>query len=184
MSDDIREKIRRAIQWREGSHVERVHGTPHVGSYTVGQHSYDAAALLLLLHPTVLEDVRSTSGGRLLLAVLLHDLHERYLGDLYGPAKARFRDLAASYEDAAAEVEKDMALPIPALDPAEREWLKAVDVLELHLFAEDQVSGFGNLHCEQIRKRVAHRLAASNPPPEVLEFLARYNWRRTEEDEK
>lgn len=178
----IREAIKRAKQWREASHVERVHGTPHVGRYTVGQHSFDAVCLLLLIHPTMLDVLRATPEGRLLVATITHDFPERYLGDLYGPAKSRYPELSAAYAEAEGDVAERMGLPDIELDDESRSWLEAVDALELQLFAEDQAA-FGNRHTEQIRKRVAHRLAVSNPPQVVLDFLKFFNWTRTEEEE-
>lgn len=178
----IREVIKRAKQWREASHVERVHGTPTVGTYTVGQHSFDACILLLLLHPTMLDQLLASPEGRLLVATMTHDFQERYLGDLYGPAKTRYPALAEAYAEAEADVTRRMGLPEIELGGDGPEWLAAVDALELQLFAEDQAA-FGNRHTEQIRKRVAHRLAVSNPPQAVLDFLKLFNWTRTEEDE-
>lgn len=182
---DIRQAIKRAKQWREASKVERVHGTPTVGSYSVGQHSFDACVLLLLLHPTMLDTLLAIPEGRLLVATMTHDFQERYLGDLYGPAKARYPELAAAYARAELDVAERMGLPLEAftgLDDESAEWLNAVDALELQLFAEDQAA-FGNRHTEQIRKRVAHRLAVGNAPQAVLDFLKFFNWTRTEEEE-
>jgi 5'-deoxynucleotidase YfbR-like HD superfamily hydrolase len=180
----IREAIKRAKQWREASKVERVHGTPHVGSYSVRQHSFDACCLLLLLHPTLLDTLLGTPEGRLLVATMTHDFQERYLGDLYGPAKTRYPELAA-YGRAEVDVAYRMGLPIEAftgLDDDSRDWLGAVDDLELQLFSEDQAA-FGNRHTEQIRERVAaHLLANSNAPRAVLDFLKFFNWTRTEEE--
>ena len=179
----IREAIKRAKQWREASKVERVHGTPHVGSYSVGQHSFDACCLLLLLHPTLLKTLMKSDDGALLVAVMTHDFQERYLGDLYGPAKQRYQKLAEGYEEAEADVAQKMGLPVCDLGPKGKAWLNAVDALELQLFAEDQAA-FGNRHTEQIRKRVAHRLAVGNAPQIVIDFLKYFNWTRTEEDEE
>lgn len=72
--------------------------------------------------------------AELLHAARHHDEAERVLGDLPGPAKARFPELAAAYEEAEREVLADMGLSW-SLTPQEADILHLADKLEAELWA-------------------------------------------------
>lgn len=72
--------------------------------------------------------------AELLHAARHHDEAERIVGDLPGPAKARFPALAAAYEEAEREVLADMGLSW-SLTPQEAHILHLADKLEAELWA-------------------------------------------------
>ena len=72
--------------------------------------------------------------AELLHAARHHDEAETVLGDIPGPAKARFPALAAAYEEAEREVLADMGLSW-SLTPQEAHILHLADKLEAELWA-------------------------------------------------
>lgn len=114
---------------REGGTVRRCHGTPHHGLYNIAQHSFGAVTLLLLLHPAPSVD--------LIKAVQWHDVAERWLGDMPSPAKSTNPELARVYEETEARLLYQLGL-LPELQQAEQHWLKAVDLLDLWLWAREE----------------------------------------------
>lgn len=72
--------------------------------------------------------------AELLHAARHHDEAERVLGDMPGPAKARFPALAAAYEEAEREVLADMGLSW-SLTTQEADILHLADKLEAELWA-------------------------------------------------
>lgn len=178
---DAKAAVLKSTRWREASAVERCHGTPHQGSYSVGWHSYNAALLLLILHPTLMDQLRSSPDGKLLLAVLFHDTHERWLGDLYGPAKWKYPALGDAHEAAAKDVNAKLGLNfLDELTPEETAWVKAVDRIELRQWAFDQLAG-GNMHVRAIEQRGAEELSRMAIPPRAADFLDALQWTRTDE---
>lgn len=160
----IFETLSRVLFFREGGHVERAHTIPKVGSYPVGLHSFNMANLLLLLHPGPSLD--------LIRAALWHDLHERATGDVPSPTKRFCPELATVESAAQAEFGTGVQL-----DPSDRMWLRAVDVLELYLWVQDQLA-FGNRHVENVEASVVDWFAKNEIPEEVRTFLRDFRWRR------
>lgn len=180
-SFDAAAAVRKSTQLREASAVERCHTTPHHWSYTVGQHSYNAAVLLLVLHPTLFEDLLKLPSGRLLLAVLFHDTHERWTGDLYGPAKWMYPELGRIHNEAADDINEKLGLGfLSELDAESFAWIKAIDRVELRQWALDQLAG-GNQHVRAIEQRGAEELGRMALPPRVTDFLDALEWTRTDE---
>jgi len=118
---------------REGARVERTHASPGIGSHSVGMHSFNMLTMLLVLYPD--------ASGRLIRAVVQHDIPERLTGDVPHPAKAAGvvnRDVQAEIEthlnqqtfghDAAQE-----------LDAEEVKWLNGLDMLEFYCYVRDQL---------------------------------------------
>jgi 5'-deoxynucleotidase YfbR-like HD superfamily hydrolase len=180
-SFDAAAAVLKATRLREASSVERCHGTPHHGSYSVGWHSYNAALLLLILHPTLQHELEQSPAGKLLLAVLFHDTHERWLGDLYGPAKWKYPELGEAHERAAEDVNRKLGLDfLNDLDAESTAWVKAVDRIELRQWALDQLAG-GNQHASAIERRGAEELGRMALPPRAADFLDALSWVRTDE---
>jgi hypothetical protein len=134
---------------REGGMVRRCHAIPHHGLYNIAQHSFGAVSLLLLLHPN--------PSLNLIKALQWHDVAERWLGDMPGPAKTVNGDLGEVYERVESRVLFQLGLS-PDLQPEEQHWLKAMDVLELWLWCrEEEALGNRNvsrmrLSCEEIMR--------------------------------
>ena len=159
---NVVEKVR---EMRAGSRVERCHTTPHWGGYTVGQHSYDAANLLLLLHPE--------PSMQLLKAVLWHDIHERWVGDVPTPSKVADPEIRRRLKilESRCNVHLDVNI---SLTPDEYRWLKAVDRIDLWLWAEEQFQ-MGNKEALTIKWDVASSFGFM--PEECQKFVEEYEWK-------
>lgn len=165
------EQAERVMLLRECSAVERCHTLPHVGSYSVGKHSYDAAMLLLQLHP----------GPSLTLvrAVLEHDLTERWLGDVPRTILDLEPDLYQMHNSANIRVARRAGFDsLFELKTDDWDWLRAVDTLEFILWCDDQLA-LGNRHVEKARSRAYTFLEKSPKIPEVTKFLEEHEWNRT-----
>lgn len=122
---------------REGGSVERCHGTPHVGSYSVASHTFGALSLLLLLHPA--------PSLALIRDVTFHDVAERWLGDVPSPGKRLDPELAKKYDELERRLLFQLGLGRRLSDcsPDDENWLVAVDILDLWLWTREQLT-FGN----------------------------------------
>lgn len=164
MSDEITEQqINEIALLRQGNAVRRAHTLRHLGEYTVGQHSADALSLLLLLHPN--------PSAHLMRAVLWHDVAEAHTGDVPAPAKWRSPDLKNAL-DAAEDAYLRAQLPtvhrtLMELTADEREWLNAVDSLELMLWAVEQVA-LGNSMAMTVVGRVMAHLQGKPGTPRIV----------------
>lgn len=155
---------------REAGHVSRGHTLRFVGHYDVAQHSWHMAVLLYQLHPD--------PSPALVKMVLLHDVGERFVGDLPGPIKwtnPKLADLHGELESQAlAALGGDVKLT-----PEEYCWLKALDVLELFLWTQDQ-KAFGNEHVNAcLNETIAwFRKNHDRIPEQVSLFYKNYIWFR------
>jgi 5'-deoxynucleotidase YfbR-like HD superfamily hydrolase len=156
---------------REAGHVKRCHTLPHHGSYNIAEHSWQAAMLLLHLHPNPSLD--------LVKAVMFHDVAERYCGDMPAPTKWAHPKLAEAQEDAEVAVLTKLGLLNYPLSLNDLAWLSAVDKLELLLWAYDQ-EALGNLHVMPCLRALRTWFNNGNnlTPPEVLRFVESYSWKR------
>lgn len=145
--------INQVLAAREGGAVERCHATPHHGTYNNAQHCYGAVSLLLILHPDPSVD--------LIRAVQFHDVAERWLGDM--PATGKTGPLRTEYEEAEATIQMDLGL-MPLLDQESHAWLRAVDLLDLWLWAREQLF-LGNFAAEEIRVRCEKALDQDRNTP-------------------
>lgn len=151
---------------REAGLVERMHTEPHFGSYSVGLHSYNAVNLLLLLNPS--------PSMNLVKAVLWHDAAERLTGDVPAPAKWANPELKASLDLSEDRILGHYGLKI-VLDSYENQWLKAVDRLELWIWASEQARfgfQFSGEACSMIEKLMQRE--DSFTPYEVTKFMAEF----------
>lgn len=167
--------VQKVLAMREGGNVRRAHCIPHHGEYTVGKHSFDAVSLLLELHPN--------PSRELILAVLHHDIPERWLGDLPATAKWQNPALAAEYGVAEKRVEQALGLCNPNdLSQEERDWLNAVDRIEFWLWCHDQ-DALGNRHIVNAKAAVEGWLHDywESLPVECRKFIHEFGWSRTSE---
>ena len=157
---------------REGGGTKRTHTTPHHGSYSVAEHSWNVASLLAILHPDPSKE--------LILAGLWHDVHERWTGDMPAPikwclgkvAKDEFKRLEISIEE---NLEIDVALSTDDI-----KWLKACDMLEFWLWCKDQIA-LGNQNAKEGETNAAYWFDTNrNDVPKItLDFIDNYQWSRT-----
>lgn len=173
MKDPI---VRAVLARREGGKTRRMHAMPHHGEYTVGQHSYDALSLLLVLNPT--------ASLRLIRTVLWHDCAERWVGDTPAPAKW----YNPPFHEQLHAVEKwvdELFLFKSPLSQEEQEWLDAVDMLEFWLWCQDQLA-LGNILVKEVEERVcetiADRINEGKFPHPAVAFFRNFRHCRLEDD--
>ncbi len=157
---------------REGGGTKRTHTTPHHGSYSVAEHSWNVASLIAILHPNPSTD--------LILAGMWHDVHERWTGDMPSPIKWCLgnvtRDELRGLEFA---IESSLGINFD-LSTEDLKWLKACDMLEFWLWCLDQ-EALGNRNAEEGKKNAAHWFNnhSVDVPVIVQDFTYNYNWQRT-----
>lgn len=166
---------------REGGHVQRCHVLYHRDhGYTDGKHSFDAASLLLVLHPC--------PPIHLIKMVLWHDVGERYVGDLPASAKWASAMLSAAYEALERQVLESHFVMKPLLEAMTKwdwQWLKALDAVEFYLWCEDQLAA-GNRHVEMAWRNITEALETMRPnmPTPVQTFYDQHRkegWQRMPE---
>lgn len=162
-------KIDKLIRLREAGNIERAHVLPHHGSYTVGKHSFDMALLLLALHPN--------PSFELLRACIVHDLGERYTGDVPHPAKMADGELARRIERQERAARSMMGVDF-TLDVEEQRWLTGLDMIEFLLWCKDQVA-LGNANAAAPYGAQLTHLLTSELPPELKAFVDDHDWTRT-----
>jgi len=159
---------------RECSNVRRCHNLPHHGEYTVGKHSFDAAILLMVLHPD--------ASTNLLKAVLVHDFGERWCGDLPAPVKwcdGEFAKRSAELEQRCIE---NIGLDFfSLLSPEERVWLKAVDSIDLLLWAKEQWA-MGNQMVKLMIDNLTKFFERTEMPIAARRFVQNHEWFRTSDN--
>lgn len=158
--------LERLIAIRTGGGVERAHGIRHVGSYSNASHSWGVAVLMLLLWP---EDF-----SRLAVYCVTHDVPEAWVGDIPAPTKRYCPSVKAEVTLLEDQIFKRLRLPNSNnLSPLDAEKLKACDILELYLWALEQVTG-GNRHASCILRelqRFVDELPLPSPAQELYEQL-------------
>jgi 5'-deoxynucleotidase YfbR-like HD superfamily hydrolase len=150
---------------REGGQVLRNHTCPHIGTYSVAEHSHQMLVLLYGLHPY--------PSVHLAKAITYHDLAERYVGDLPAPVRLSDPDVGAAVKHLEREVSRRMGLEVPLTDEEVR-WLNALDKVEHYLWCRDQISMGNTFVRGQVRKleEIFAELEAQGMIPEpVLRFL-------------
>ncbi len=161
--------VDRITQLREASNVERSHTIPHHGSYTVGKHSYDMVMALLVLNPT--------ASPALIQAVLVHDLGERWTGDIPSPAKVQMGgEISRRIQQLEERALAHLGFSIE-LTPDERLWLRAMDGVELLLWSKDQLA-MGNLNVQPMVHEIVKYLNGIRLPQPVIDFLKGHRWER------
>lgn len=170
MSKTIKETIRLAQAIREGGHTERMHVIPHNMPYSVGKHSWNMIALLWVLHPDPSKE--------LILAAAFHDVAERWGGDTPSFAKNRINpQLGVELRKMELVVDRTLGIDIPLGIP-DKDWLNAVDLLELLMYCADDMAS-GNMHVSTTYDNCVELLTKAWVPDEVVEFVRNYTWFRT-----
>lgn len=156
---------------RAAGNVTRYHTFKHIGQQTDAEHSAHALTLLLLFNPT--------ASVNLIKAVLWHDYGELVAGDVPAPVLRRwpeYRQLYNQVEAGAFQEHFPTAWSaISQLTAEEYHWLKAVDVLELLIWCNEQVM-LGNSRADAIRRK-GEDYILSNPdtPAPIREFVQEYH---------
>lgn len=118
----------------------------------------------------------------LVQAILYHDTHERWIGDMPGPVRRRFPYYGETKKQAALEAEGMLGLPGDRhLTGNEKQWLKALDHLDFMLWCDDQFA-MGNLNAEHARAGTRRWFDQNDVPKEVMDFIIFFHWKRTSED--
>lgn len=161
-------KLEAVTAAREAGKVRRCHTVEYIGLYNVAIHSYNATAMLLLLNPQP-----STA---LVRAVMFHDSAERILGDLPSTTRASHPELLALYERAEADILREECLMVDSiLTDSERDWLDALDKLELWMWLRDQAAlGNTSLKIWETRLRLWFAGRAHKIPSPVVLILEQY----------
>jgi len=169
----VDEKTLKILRLREGGNVRRCHTVPYPGEYTVGKHTFDMLAILHVLCPK--------ASQRLTTAVLLHDVAERYTGDLPGSVVDVDPRLKDSFRAMTRDVERKIGILGEELRPEERAWLRAIDKVELWMWCHDQLN-LGNDHVSGIVAWLEawFEQEAKDLPQAVALFLKDYHWERTD----
>jgi 5'-deoxynucleotidase YfbR-like HD superfamily hydrolase len=158
-----------ALATREGGMVERCHAMPKHGAYNVAMHSYNAVSLLLLLHPS--------PSITLIKAVLWHDVAERWTGDIPRPAKWASPDLNKADKELEMEIMSYLQL-YEDLTEEEKNWLGAVDLLELFMWTCDETA-LGNASTIHMRQRLIKLFNECEwMPRETRNFVMNFTWKR------
>lgn len=159
---------------REAAAVERCHTLPHHGSYSLGQHQHGCLMLLLALKPD--------ASRALMVAVSVHDVPERWFGDVPYPAKAAMGFQTKMRLQHAEECVLESLGVRQVLTEEEKIWLEHVDKLELFLWTTDQLA-MGNRNVEPMRGAIVDwfqaQTAAGYTPPEVRGFFMNHYSGRT-----
>lgn len=131
---------------RTGGNTERCHGVRHVGSYSVGLHSWNVVMLIWVLYPK--------DFPRLAPYGLAHDVPEAWVGDIPAPTKRYCPSIKTDVARMEGAILTKLELPNDAdLSTSDREKLRACDQLELYLWAKEQVYG-GNRHADCVRREL------------------------------
>lgn len=157
------------VYLREAGAIERAHTLPHHGSYRVDSHSWGVAMLIFTFHPN--------PSLRLIKRALTHDVAERWTGDIPAPTKWADGEIAKRLNMAELRIEKTLGLDIE-LDEDEKLWLKSCDVIELFLWAKDQVA-MGNLNANVVLGNLASYFSRNAVPLPLKHFLETHTWTRT-----
>jgi len=154
-------KVEMVKAWREAGWTDRLHTVIKLRRYSIAEHSWNMVNLLQILFP---EDVTLN----LVLAIQHHDMPERWVGDIPYPSKRNLTDgeLGRLSAKAEAKVAEAIGLPDIQLTPREGEILGLLDVLELVLWASEEIK-MGNSHMEGTFR---NGLAAVKSMPIVAEL--------------
>ena len=125
---------------REAAFVSRCHAKTLFREYSVGHHSFNMMALLSILHPE--------PSAELYRAILWHDVAERWTGDIPTPLKRQFPEIKEKLMVFESKLIGQLTKPFE-LKHEEKLWLKAVDMLDLWLWAREEVA-LGNKSMEHM----------------------------------
>lgn len=167
----IHDIVRKVQALREGGHTQRLHTVPVHLDASVAKHSWNMAVLLNTLWPD--------APKHLIMACLLHDVSERWIGDTPAPAKYSIHPpLAKALHAAESKVEDALGIMQVELTREEQAWLKGIDILELVMHAEDEIN-LGNNHLDVTLRNAQAILDDEWVPEPIREFARAYRWQRT-----
>lgn len=147
--------------WSTGF-TKRWHTVPGL-EQNIAAHSWGVAVIILKLNPQ--------PSLNLIKAALYHDCAEKYTGDVPATTKWLNPLLKESLEEIEQRWERELGINV-TLDPHEKLWLKAADMLELVLFCE-HAEKLGNQYATEIKQRGLTYLYDMRPlPVEIAEYLA------------
>ena len=112
-----------------------------------------------------------------MLAIMFHDLPERWTGDMPACAKSEDAEFAKRMAVIEARINKKMGWNVE-LTEGERVWIKTLDKLEMLLWCHDQLA-LGNNNVLTITGILARWFAFNRVPQEVVDFLTDFEWTRT-----
>lgn len=162
------ERNERAKALLEGGGTLRYHTQPMLRRQTVAEHTWRMLVLLDALHPD--------PPMVLFLAVLLHDVQERWTGDVPGPAKwCGGAELGTALTKVEYEVAKKLGCNF-TLTPEDRTWLKGLDMVEAYAWAVEERAMGNHLAGDRIIRnleRVFHGIG-DELPDELQEFVEYY----------
>jgi 5'-deoxynucleotidase YfbR-like HD superfamily hydrolase len=155
---------------RASGYVRRWHTIYTHREQSDAEHSAQALSLLLLLHPH--------PSPHIVKAMLWHDMAERVVGDAPAQVKRAFPLFGKMYEEIEAAV---MLTEMPSahraistLSDDDKHWLKAIDTLELWLFAREEMK-LGNIEFGVTWERAYRYLTGNeNTPKRVIDFVTWY----------
>lgn len=153
---------------REASDVQRLHVIRTIGEYSNGQHTFNMLAMLRLLWPDAPKE--------LIWAILEHDIPERAIGDVPSPALRNVyqeskNQVSTEEFDVLTELFGETCYFFKDLEE-DFNWLKALDLFELYLYAKDQFR-LGNKNLETMRIAIEGRFKrdAANIPGPILDLF-------------
>jgi len=150
---------------REGGFVKRCHTKFMHREYTVGQHSFNMLALLMVFHPN--------PSTNLIKAVVLHDVPERWTGDLPTPVKYLAPGMKAEINTFEKAILKQIH-PEIELTAEETFWLKSVDMVELWQWCQEE-QALGNTSVKAMKDEclaIIWRLDSDGVlPPELAGYV-------------
>lgn len=173
---NLSEKI---AAFREAGQTQRCHTMQYHGTYNVAIHCFNALSLLFLLYPEEPSTV-------LIKAVLWHDIPERWTGDIPTTTKMSSPELKILLDGIEQRILSKLDIPdLFKLTKTQRQWLDAIDLLELYLWVLDQ-QALGNLTTIPMQKQI-HNIflkRKDNIPKEVWNIYENFIWHRAAECNK
>ena len=154
--------FRLAVTHRRSNDVLRYHTIRTMTPETVGHHSANVAILCILI-------AERKPSVQLLMAALLHDMHEQFTGDIPAQAKWESAELAAALH--ALEKKFDTYfIQYPTLSSEESRILKQADMLDLCFKALEEIN-VGNRGFERILHRGLDFLKKNSPLPTTIAIM-------------
>ena len=154
--------FRLATTHRRSNNVVRYHTIKTVAAESVGHHSANVAILCILL-------AERKPSVQLLMAALLHDMHEQFTGDI--PAQAKWE--SAELSSALASLEKKFDayfIQYPTLSSEESRILKQADMLDLCFKSLEEIN-MGNKAFQTILSRGLKFLRDNCPLPATISIM-------------
>jgi len=149
--------------YRAGYGVERLHTIAHIRPYNNGFHSANAALIGMEL-----AKLNSLKTSDIVLWLLLHDIHEGYIGDIPANVKVDNPSLRDIVSDIETKWEKQN-IDLPTLCIESKRLCKAADLIELGMYCLEEF-GLGNRNMIPVIKNVVEYLRGYRDIEGVNEF--------------